>query len=264
MGDWALAIDGGRHGLPPFSELFGWLRALELPGLVPGRSAHAPAAAAWRSALPGVRFPAVRAVFAEDAAVEPTGASLVDPDAGVRQRSRVALARSARLGAELGAEWVVVDLGPRPADAGEERWLDGICRGLFDLCREAPAIGVALATPATADAMPSLAMLEAILEDLARRRVGYWHDSGRAHALERGGGVDAGAWLERVGHACVGADLTDAVGEVSGLPAGAGEVDFAALREALPAAAHRVVRAEPFPGPGPLREALRQLRGRFP
>lgn len=270
----AAAVDGDGTSFPSPGDVAQWLEALAVRRWVPGRTVRAPLAASLTATALGASALAVRHVCRDggDAAVAPARKGGVPEDdlvSGERRSEEVvaSLLASARYAASLRAGWVVVELGPLPA-AGTERaaaglaQLDRACRILHDVLRQASDVGVALLTPRGKDDFGRPDELAAIFDDLGkRRRVAYWHDSGRAHAIAAAGGGLATEWLSRLGALCVGVDACDALGTIAGLPAGAGEVDFVELRSAVGSAVPFVARVEPFGGPGPLLGAVRHLRG---
>lgn len=286
----ALAVDGTHQGFPPLGEIAVWLQAMELSAWVPGRSGAPPAAEAVAAALPGVRTEAVRSPFASCSPSRPAGAvpSLAEPRQAPREQAQQEVLESARVARALGARWLILELGPLPRTAPltaedslqpspvsapdlerfrqalasqEAHLLDRLCRVLYRLEREVAPVGLAIATPLEIGHLPTPGMLEKILEDLPARRIGYWHDTGRARSLARSGLAREEEWLDRFAARCPGVDLVDFGAGYSGLPAGAGEVDFVGVRSALKSDACRVIRAEPFPGPGPLSAAAQFLRG---
>lgn len=268
MRNLALAIDAVGGRFPPLEEVAGWLEALRIRALVPGRSVDAPPPERLRRDLAGIRIAAVRHPFCSGRAGTPAPRALAAADP-VSQRAAVDdLRATLRHAAGARAAWTIVELEPPagsvPADAdgGIEARLDRLCRNLHEASSELPELGLALALPERSAAGWTPDAAAAAIEDLAvRRRVAWWHDSGRAAAFETAGATKASAWIDRLAAHCVGLDATDAIGGHAGLPAGSGEIDFAALLGALRGDCLVVVRAEPFQGPGPLLAAADFLRG---
>ena len=279
----ALAVEGGRSGFPRLAEVAEWLAALGLHDWVPGRWGVPPDGAVVRAALPGVRTPAIRHPFSSPIAadVDLERPDLTSPFERPAQLALSQLVASLQVAASLRSPWCIVPLvGPlllpsgRDGAGGEtpearvrerDRRLDRLCRALHAASRAVPEVGVALTI--ASDAVTSVpewcdpAALALVLEDLgSRRRCGYWHDSGVAQSLPSSRGVPATQWLDQLAPRCIGIDATDAIGAMSGLPAGVGEVDFPALLGALPRDAIVTLRSDPFVGPGPLLAALRHLR----
>jgi sugar phosphate isomerase/epimerase len=265
----AMGIGGDGARFPPTSDIARWLEALGLRAIVPGGQAVPPPASELRRDLIGFEAPAVRHPCHPGTRPDPP-LSLSEPTEDARSAAVIELQSTRRFAAALKSPFVIVELGrPRhgpvvdPKSQREvEALLDRTCRTLHAVLSEEPAVDVALALPRERCAWLDPRFVEAITSDLGRRRrVAWWHDSGRAHAHAVQGGPAAAAWLDVLAGRCVGLDATDAVGEHSGLPAGAGEVDLAAVLGSLPRSAWVVVRAEPFPGAGPLLAAVRRLRG---
>jgi hypothetical protein len=251
--------------------------------------------------MPPVRFPAVRNVFAPLVASqeEESGAGFSDPDAQRVQQCVSWAEQSAQAAAQLGARWIIVELGVLPRRLQDPEWssvfpagplgldlgegeealagaslqwlqsareqqnqlLDRICRALHAICVAEPSVRVALTPPARPYALPTLEMLEKILDDLGPRRISFWHDTGRGRVLSRYGVAEEEAWLARFGDRCVGVDLTDAVELCADLPAGSGEVDFVALRSAIASTTIACLKAQPFPGVAAMASARDFLLG---
>lgn len=282
----SISVDGSMGRKPGWSALEDLLRTTNVLHLVPGRSLHACTATEWRRRLPPLRYPAVRAPYVRgleaDDAVLSMDQLLSGPET-TRTMLGGLVRESASVAQELGAGCLVLDLGLLPREAGTASWehwfpeamepaasgvertaeslerlarvrarwdeilVDRACRLLHEVSRSAPGLRIALSTPGRPFGLPSPDMLDWMIEDLGTGRVGYWHDTGRARALAAEQVTKEEVWLDRFGPHCLGVDLGDALGSFGGLPAGSGEVDFAAVRQALPAAAWRVVRIDPMP-----------------
>ncbi len=283
----ALAVDGLEASPQALSELGSFCQRGGISRLVPGRSLQPPSEGALREALPAIRYPAVRNVFAPVGDPESAHSPLTAADGGVRQRAAQLVAASSQSAKGLEAEWVIIEWGPLPkmpdfrgsedsesvdpesdpvaflrtAEKLQDRVLDQICRTLHDVTRITPGIRLAVLPPRAAPDLPTPSMLEHLLEDLGPRRVAYWHDPGRARALQAAGLWKEETWLDQFGSVCVGVDLTDCIDRMAGLPAGCGEVDFRVLREGLGSEAIPVVRADPMTDWAPLDTAVQFLRG---
>ena len=293
----ALSVDTGDAGFPDQGLLWSWMEQLELTALVPGIAATTPSLVSFRRQHQ-VQIPAIR-MSQPMTSTRGVTASLTHPDSAQQRQWIEAAVKTAESATELRSPWVIVELGelrseapsrqidwfnPDPqetADNGSYRQtaithssafqehlvkqsnslLDAICRGLFEVRRRVPEVGLAIALPSGFPGLPTADMLEAILEDLDDR-VGYWHDTGRARCLaELEHTPSEEVWMDRFADRCIGVDLTDCMSGFAGLPAGAGELDFVAIRAALGQGMVKVVRADPFPGPAPLRAAVDLLRG---
>ena len=288
--DLAVAVEGDGSGFPDLADVALRLRALESTNAAIGRCLDPPSTDELRRALPPVKFPVVRNVFARVRGDSPRGHGFASPSVDERKVAREAAVSSAQRAAELGARWLILELGGIEAGMGAElsndpfdltgagrradaepldfrqrceeeaeSLLDRTCRELHAVASAVPEVVFAILTP-RAETLPTPDILTAVLEDLGPRRVQYWHDTGRARALSHRGLVPEDLWLDRFADRCVGVDLSDSIAGLDGLPAGSGEVDFVAVRGALSRQALGVVRAEPDPGPGPLLESIRMLR----
>lgn len=89
--------------------------------------------------------------------------------------------------------------------------------------------------------------------------LGYWHDTGHAHAGEILALFTAEALLQRYGSHLVGCHLHDAMGLEDHLPPGAGQIDFAALHKGLPPHAPRVIELKPGTPTDAVRDGIRAL-----
>ena len=89
--------------------------------------------------------------------------------------------------------------------------------------------------------------------------LGYWHDSGHAHAGEVLSLFTAKDLLLRYGSHLVGCHLHDAQGLEDHLPPGAGQIDFTALHKMLPPQAPRVIELKPGTSLDAVREGIRAL-----
>ena len=74
---------------------------------------------------------------------------------------------------------------------------------------------------------------EVIFDTFKGAPIGYWHDTGHAHANESLGIIPRGSLLHAFATRLIGVHLHDAVGLDDHIPPGSGEIDFAALRPFL-------------------------------
>jgi len=74
--------------------------------------------------------------------------------------------------------------------------------------------------------LPGLDEFETIFEEFAGAPIGYWHDTGHAHALESLGIIPADELLKRYHKNLVGMHLHDARGLDDHLRPGSGDIDF--------------------------------------
>ena len=89
--------------------------------------------------------------------------------------------------------------------------------------------------------------------------LGYWHDTGHAHAGEVLGLVTAVDLLKRYGSHLVGCHLHDAQGLDDHLPPGRGEIDFTALSPLLPTGTLKVIELKPGTAPEAARKGAAHL-----
>jgi sugar phosphate isomerase/epimerase len=75
--------------------------------------------------------------------------------------------------------------------------------------------------------------------------IGYWHDTGHAHANESLGLIPRQSLLQSYADRLIGIHLHDAIGLDDHIPPGAGEIDFAALKPFLKADTLKVIELKP-------------------
>lgn len=138
--------------------------------------------------------------------------------------------------------------------------LERVVRALHGLLKAEPEIELAIATGEPLIGWPSPEMLENLLADLKTSRLGYWHHSGRAAVAERLGLGAEGSLLTAHGPRLAGVTLSDVQGTMDGLPPGAGQVDFRALRSALPQRCRKLVDLDARVGLPGIRLAFDYLR----
>jgi len=93
--------------------------------------------------------------------------------------------------------------------------------------------------------LPTLADFETIFDRLPEAPLGYWHDTGHAHAAEQLGLAAAADWLQHYHHRLIGIHLHDAVGLQDHLPPGSGEVNFAAVEPYLSSDTLQIIELKP-------------------
>ena len=74
---------------------------------------------------------------------------------------------------------------------------------------------------------------ETLFLEFSGARLGYWHDTGHAHANEQLGIIAGGEMLKRYADYLVGIHLHDAIGLDDHIAPGKGEIDFEAVRPLL-------------------------------
>ena len=75
--------------------------------------------------------------------------------------------------------------------------------------------------------------------------IGYWHDTGHAHANETLGLIPEGALLQTYANRLIGVHLHDAVGLEDHIPPGRGEIDFKALKPFIKSDTIKVIEIKP-------------------
>ena len=108
--------------------------------------------------------------------------------------------------------------------------LDAACRSLHRLCKQFEDIDFCLTGSRHIWSLGDPVALEAIFEDLPRRRLGYWHDAAVAARRQELLGEEQGQALESFSKVLCGMSLADIGGGEVYLPPGAGGVDYPLLR----------------------------------
>ena len=93
--------------------------------------------------------------------------------------------------------------------------------------------------------LPGLDDFEIIFDKFRGAAIGYWHDTGHAHANETLGLIPKNALLKNYADPLIGVHLHDAVGLDDHLPPGTGEIDFTALKPFLKAKTLKVMEIKP-------------------
>ena len=93
--------------------------------------------------------------------------------------------------------------------------------------------------------LPGLDDFKVIFDEFKSAPIGYWHDSGHAHANETLGLIPNGSLLQRYADRLIGIHLHDAVGLDDHIPPGSGEIDFKALRHFLRSNTIKVIELKP-------------------
>lgn len=117
---------------------------------------------------------------------------------------------------------------------GRNAAVDRVCRELFDRIRDYPDVHFCLTQSRSLRGILDVAALRDICEDLAGKRVGYWHDAAICARRQQVLGEPAGEWLEAFGNRCRGMSLGDASPDGLYLPPGAGGVDYGMLGSYVP------------------------------
>ncbi len=93
--------------------------------------------------------------------------------------------------------------------------------------------------------LPGLDDFEIIFEQFRGAPIGYWHDTGHAHANEVLGLIPRNALLQTYAGSLIGVHLHDAIGLDDHIPPGIGEIDFTSLKSFLKAETLKVMEIKP-------------------
>ena len=117
---------------------------------------------------------------------------------------------------------------------GRNASVDRVCRGLFECIRDYPEIQFCLTQSRSLRGVLDVAAMRDICEDLASKKLGYWHDAAICARRQQVLAEPAGEWLELFGNRCRGMSLGDASPDGLYLPPGAGGVDYGMLATYVP------------------------------
>lgn len=172
------------------------------------------------------------------------GAKMDDPK--LRQEARAISLRIVRNGATAELKEEVGAFVLRAQRVCQPQ-IEQFCRSLFQLQQEAPDVVFGIEPGRDLDDLLSFDAVGWILDDLSEK-LGYWHDVGRVHHLQRLGLPAQGRWLEAYAPRMLGVHLQDAADEETEMPLGLGEVDFRLIADYLPRTAERVLEISPRHG----------------
>ncbi len=143
-----------------------------------------------------------------------------------------------------------------------DRHLDALLGSLDRLARRAERLGVALALENRAHyhELPDPDECRRVLRELEGAPLGYWHDVGHAHLHALVGVCGFFDPYERLKDACLGVHVHDARGRNDHLPPGEGEIDLAAVVEAIRRDIPWVVELKPGTREAAVRYGLEHLR----
>lgn len=97
--------------------------------------------------------------------------------------------------------------------------------------------------------LPGLDDFDKIFANFEGAPIGYWHDTGHAHANEALGLIPRKSLLQSYSDQLIGIHLHDAIGLDDHIPPGSGEIDFKALRTFLKPDTIKVIELKPgIPG----------------
>lgn len=150
------------------------------------------------------------------------------------------------------------DLGARVRKKGQ-RQIEHLCRSLHALLTEFPETRIAIEPGSSFVDLLSFDATGWVLEDLANKRVAYWHDTGLSQIREKTGLATQGQWLDTYAGRMVGIHLQDAAEGQVEMPPGSGEVDFKLVAGYLPREAERVLEMNPRHGRAEILAAVQFL-----
>lgn len=88
--------------------------------------------------------------------------------------------------------------------------------------------------------MPNIDEMAKLLNEVAGRPVGYWHDMGHAEVQQRLGFASHGEWLLRFRHRIIGVHLHDVLGVSDHYAPGKGDINWEMVAKYLPGEAIKV------------------------
>ena len=141
-------------------------------------------------------------------------------------------------------------------------YFDSLLLSLDRLVNVADRLGVVLALENRYHyhQLPAAHEFEVIFQEFHGGPVGYWHDTGHAHANEVLGVVPKGELLKKYGAKLIGLHLHDARGQEDHQAPGTGDIDFDSLKEHLKEDTLRVIELEPKVREEQVRDGIRFLR----
>lgn len=138
-----------------------------------------------------------------------------------------------RLGSPEGRHFLERKLKERKKTRGP--YLESIFFSLDRLNREAEKRGILLGVENRYhyDQIPDFEEIGLIMERFSGGSIGYWHDVGHAHALEKLGFLEPGSLLRSYAPLSIGIHIHDAIGMDDHRAPGTGEIDFVSLIDGL-------------------------------
>lgn len=179
----------------------------------------------------------------------------LEAEAVVLHCGRVAMAAETRrlydwfreegLLSEVSRQWLLNKVKER--DRRKPAHLDALCFSLEKLIRAADGrhLRLGLETRYHYHELPGPDDFHCLLQKFDGAPLGYWHDTGHAHANEQLGLVANGDLLKNLSDRLVGIHLHDADGLEDHLPPGQGRIDFQTLAPHLTAGVPAVLELRP-------------------
>jgi len=122
-----------------------------------------------------------------------------------------------------------------------QRQIEHLCRSLHLLMSEFPETKIAIEPGGGPVDLLHFQAVGWTLDDLEKKGLSYWHDTGGVHQGERVGLPTQGDWLQKYAPRMVGVHLQDSADTTVAMPPGTGEIDFKLVGNYLPKHAERVV-----------------------
>lgn len=182
-------------------------------------------------------------------------------DAALRTEAESLRAHLEELGPEEEINQKVVDFVARVQKQGQDQ-VEHLCRSIHTLCREFPDIRLAVEPGRSFIDLLNFEAMEWVLDDLSRRELSYWHDTGAVHRRQRAGLPGQGDWLEKFGARMIGVHLQDAIDSEAEMPPGLGELDFKLVSEFMPPNIEIVVEINPRHGRSEILASVKFLMDR--
>lgn len=246
------------HGPRDAEPLARFALELGFGGIQPGPSPRALPDAALREhqkTMPFTLGPAWRIGALASIEARPDR-DLASADRASREAAVGALVAAADQAASLGLQHVLLEPGrlnlvddDGPVDIAEaesvadparlsrfdghfDRGLDAVCRSLHAACTARPDTWFCVGASRAVDGLGTPDGLTAILEDLGRHRVAYWHEAAVCAALHERRAWAQNEWFDRLGEKLVGITWSDWTDDRLHMPLGSGGADLPLLRDA--------------------------------
>jgi sugar phosphate isomerase/epimerase len=111
--------------------------------------------------------------------------------------------------------------------------------------------------------LPTPDDFQVLLNEFKGAPLGYWHDTGHAHANEILGLIEPASLLKRYGDHLVGMHWHDALGLEDHLPPGSGEINFDNLQPYLKDYLPVVIELKPGTSPAEVKEGIQYTRNQL-
>lgn len=181
-------------------------------------------------------------------------------DKPLREEADKLVARFVREGRTDAAQAAARDLVSRLQKKGQ-RQIEHLCRSLHQLLGEFPDVRLAVEPGAGLHDVLTYQAVGWVLDDLGKKGLSYWHDTGCLHQRERAGLRSQGDWLQKFAPSMIGVHLQDSTESTVAMPPGTGEVDFKLVASYVPKTAERVVEINSRHGRAEILAAVQFLVG---